>query len=63
MATVAYVKEHLPKVKVKIGKKVYSGTVRGRKNAFASVCVGGECHEVSWETVARCYTAKTAIRF
>ena len=63
MATVAYVKEHLPNVKVKIGGKIYTGHVRGRKNPYASVCVGGECHEVSWDTVARCVTNKTPVRF
>ncbi len=77
MWTIKTVKECLPDVPVKIGKKIVQGRIRGRLNKFASVSVTntGTLHsgsdlwvdrEVAWETlvyVLNDQTGKLAVNF
>jgi hypothetical protein len=53
MWTAAKVRDELPDVQVKVGKTVYTGKVRGRKNAFAGVHWGPTSSaEWAWQTIA-----------
>jgi hypothetical protein len=65
--TVAMVKEKLPDVRVKVGKKIVVGRVTGRLNAFATVTIQLEAGErlhrgnrpwadaaFAWETLVDC---------
>ena len=60
MRTIQEIKDTLPNITVKINKNSFMvGTVRGRKNKFATVTIGSgnleRSFEFSWEAVQRAY--------
>ncbi len=60
--TIEEVKEMLPAVKVRVGKRVVKGLVKGRKNKFATVFTPLGSFEYSWLAVTRAYNSdKTLI--
>ena len=74
MWTAKQVRDQLPNVVVRIGKKVVTGRVSGRLNAFATVSVTNEgtLHsgsqlfmdkEVAWQTVANCLNNERPVVF
>ncbi len=72
--TVAAIKEQLPNIKVRIGKKVVTGRISGRQRQFATVSVTntGTLHrgnqiwidrEVAWETLVHCLNVNRPVIF
>ena len=62
MATIAQIKDKLPNVKVQYKGKTYVGYVSGRKNRFATIHFSDRSADWSWESVARAYNNKSALR-
>lgn len=48
------VREHLPKIKVKLKGEIREAHLAGSRDQFATLIIDGGRHEASWQTVVLC---------
>lgn len=65
--TIDEIKENLQNVTIKVGKKMYVATVRGRKNQFATVSAMDKnnniicSYEFSWQAIQRATNRRSVL--
>ena len=62
MYTIESVKQDLPAVKIRINGKIVEGSVKGRKNRFATVRYENYQWDFAWETIVRALNNDTPLR-